>query len=237
MKRSIVTGFVVIAALLTASGCAATRGTREEAKTSGFLGDYSQMRPGKELGGPAQLVYVKPDLDLSGYKAVRIEPVALWGGEQMKSLPREDQQRMVDSLHAALTTKLSQDWTVVEEAGPGVLRIRAAVTSAEASNVPLDVVATVIPQMNLLTRIVGRMAADSSLTVGEASGELEVLDSITGERLLAGVDHRVGARRIGGMTDKWSDVDEAFLFWAERVRVRLAEFRGAAAAPVAAPKQ
>jgi hypothetical protein len=222
-------------ALLLAAGCATTRSVREAPQTSGFLGDYSQLRPGEEVGGVAQLVYVKPELDLSGYRAVRIEPVALWGGEKMKSLPREDQQRMVDSLHAALTSKLAQDWTIVDAAGPGVLVVRAAITSGEPSNVPLDVVASVIPQVSLLSRVAG-IAADSSLTVGEAGAEIEITDAGSGERLLAAVDRRVGGRSWTGMTDKWSDVDEAYAFWAERIRVRLAEFRGQAATPAAEKK-
>ncbi len=226
-KRRVTVCAIAIAALL-AAGCAATRSTREAPQTSGFLGDYSKLQPGKELDGPAQLVYVKPGLDLSGYKAIKIEPVALWGGEKMKSLPRDDQQRMVDSLHAALREKLAQEWTIVDKPGPGVLTLRSAITSGEPSNVALDIVATVIPQLNTLSKI-GGLAADSSLTVGEAGAEAEIKDSVTGERLMAGVDHRVGARRLRGVTDKWSDVDEAFAFWAERIRVRLAEFRGGAA--------
>jgi hypothetical protein len=220
-------------ALLLAAGCATTRSVREAPQTSGFLGDYSQLQPGQD--GQAQLVYVKPELDLSGYRAVRIEPVALWGGEKMKSLPREDQQRMVDSLHAALTSKLAQDWTIVDAAGPGVLVVRTAITSGEPSNVPLDVVASVIPQVSLLAKVAG-IAADSSLTVGEAGAEIEITDAGSGERLLAAVDRRVGGRSWTGMTDKWSDVDEAYAFWAERIRVRLAEFRGQAATPAAEKK-
>ncbi len=211
-------------ALALAIACATTRAVREAPQTSGFLGDYSQMKTGEEAGGPAQLAYVEPGLDLSGYRAIKVEPVALWGGEKMKALSRDDQQRMVDSLHAALTSKLAQDWTLVDATGPGVLVVRAAITSAEPSNVPLDVVATVIPQIRTLATI-GGLAADSSLTVGEASGEIEVVDAVSGERLLAGVDRRVGGRSVSGMTNQWSDVDEAFAFWAERVRVRLAEVR------------
>jgi hypothetical protein len=216
--------------VVLAGACATTRSVREEAQTSGFLGDYSQLRPGED--GQAQLVYAKPGLDLSGYRAIRVEPVALWGGEKMKSLPREDQQRMVDSLHAALTSKLAQDWTLVDQSGPGVLVVRAAITSAEPSNVPLDVVASVIPQVALLSKLAG-IAADSSLTVGEAAAEMEITDGASGERVLAAVDKRVGGRSWTGMTNKWSDVEEAYAYWAERVSLRLAERSGRAPTPAA----
>jgi hypothetical protein len=59
--------------------------------------------------------------------------------------------------------------------------------------VPLDIVASVIPQVGLLSKVAG-IAADSSLTVGEAGAELEIMDAASGERLVAAVDPRVGGR-------------------------------------------
>jgi hypothetical protein len=38
------------------------------------------------------------------------------------------------------------------------------------------------------------------------------------------------------MTNKWNDVDEAYAFWVEGARVRLAELRGQAATPAAEKK-
>jgi hypothetical protein len=119
---------------------------------------------------------------------------------------------------------LEQDYRIVTAPAPQALLLRAALTEAQASNVPLDVVATVIPQINLLTRIEG-VAANTSLTVGEASAEMELTDSVSGRRLAAAVDERVGVRRLRGMTDKWSDVQAAFDAWAEQLRKRLAEER------------
>jgi Protein of unknown function (DUF3313) len=101
----------------------------------------------------------------------------------------------------ALVKALGQDYRIVTSPGPRVMRLRAALTEAEASNVPLDVIATVIPQINLLTRVEG-VAANTSLTVGKAGAEMEITDSLSGRRLAAGVDERVGARRLRGVTDK-----------------------------------
>jgi hypothetical protein len=211
-------------------GCAGTRQVRSKPVESGFLSDYSKLAPGGD--DRAQLVYLKPGLDVSSYRAVRIEPVKLHAATEdsdLEKLSREDQQMLADRLHTALVTALAKDWTIVDQPGPGVLVVRGALTEAGASKVALDIVATIIPQVRLLATV-GGLAADTAATVGKARGEIEVKDGASGEQLMAGVDERVGTRGIEGVTDKWSDVQMAFDDWAERVRLRLAERRGTPAA-------
>ena len=62
--------------------------------------------------------------------------------------------------------------------------------------------------------------------MGEAGIEGEILDSLSQVRLSAAVDSRAGGRRGGA--SEWSDVENAFNFWAEQLRKRLAERRAAA---------
>ena len=222
--RSVV---AILACTLVVLACAGTRQTRETPTESGFLSDYSKLAPGGE--DRAQLLYIKPGLSLAGYRALHLEPVKLYAGAEdsdLAKLSHEDQQMLADRLHTALVTALSKDWTLTETSGPDTLVVRGALTEAKGSNVALDVVATVIPQVRLLSTAVG-LGADTALTVGRVRGEVEVLDGGTQEQLMAGVDERVGTRGIEGMTDKWSDVQMAFDDWAERMRLRLAERRGA----------
>ena len=211
--------------LLFALSCAGTRQTRGKPAESGFLSDYSKLQPGGD--DRAQLLYIEPGLDLSSYRALRLEPVKLYAAaedSELAELSREDQQMLADRLHTALVDALSKDWAMTEQAGPGVLVVRGALTEADASQVALDIVATWIPQVRLVTTVTG-LAADTALTVGKARGEVEVKDGVSGERLMAAVDERVGTRGIEGVTKKWSDVQMAFDDWAERLRQRLAEHR------------
>jgi hypothetical protein len=215
----------ILACALLAVACAGTRQTRSEPTESGFLSDYTKLKPGGE--DRAQLLYIEPGVSLTSYRALRLEPVKLYAGAEdsdLAKLSREDQQMLADRLHTALVAALGKDWTLVETSGPETLVVRSARTEAKGSNVALDVVATVIPQARLLAMAVG-LGADTALTVGRVRGEVEVLDGGTGAQLLAGVDERVGTRGIEGMTDKWSDVQMAFDDWAERIRLRLAELR------------
>ncbi len=52
------------------------------------------------------------------------------------------------------------------------------------------------------------------------------IDSLTGVGLMAAVDERQGTKAIRGGFGKWSDVEQAFDFWAERPRGRLASLSG-----------
>ena len=61
--------------------------------------------------------------------------------------------------------------------------------------------------------------------MGEAGAEAELIDSLTGERLMAAVDRRVGTKQFKNMTKKWDDVQSAYDHWAMRLRERLAELR------------
>ena len=57
---------------------------------------------------------------------------------------------------------------------------------------------------------------------GEATAEVKIMDAQSGEVLFAGVDRRVGRRFRGGWKS-WTDADQAFLYWAEKVRYVLYE--------------
>jgi hypothetical protein len=213
-------GFVV--------GCAATRQSREVGKESGFLSDYSIL----EKGGndQAQLRYVDERADFPRYQAVRVESVTLWSGPELSKLDPKDKQVLVDHAYTALVTALGKSFRIAEAPGADTLRLRAAITEATGSAVAPDVVATVIPQVRLISMLAGR-TVDSAVTVGEATGEVEITDSVTGEVVAAGVDRRIGQRSLRGVFSKWDDVEQAWNVWAEQIRMRLVE-RGAGHAPV-----
>jgi hypothetical protein len=216
---------LLLLGIALALACAGTRQTRSDAFESGFLSDYSKLAPGGK--DRAQLLYIRPGLDVSSYRAIRIEPVKLYAAAEdsgLAGLSREDQQMLADRMHTAVVNALSKDWAVTEQTGPGVLVVRSALTEAGASHVALDIVATWIPQVRLVGTVFG-LAADTALTVGNARAEAELLDGDSGEQLMAAVDERVGTRGVEGVTDKWSDVQMAFDDWAERLRLRLTEHR------------
>jgi hypothetical protein len=216
---------LAIVALLPA--CAPTRQPRGEVQTSGFLRDYSILEAGGD--DQARLRYVNSSADFSRYQAVLIDSVALWSGPELAKLKPEEKQALVEHAYTALATALGRSFTIAKAPGAGTLRVRAAITEATSSAVAPDVVATVIPQVRLIGSLVG-LSANTAATVGEASGEVEVTDSVTNQVLAAGVDRRIGQRSLRGVFGRWSDVEEAWNHWAEQLRARLVE-AGAGHAP------
>jgi hypothetical protein len=202
-------------------GCSTTRQARS-VKTHGFLGDYSQLVEGK--GDQAQLVYIDKSASFSKYDAVMIDSVTLWQSKATSKISANDRQRLTDALYKAIHDQLSADFRLVDRPGPGVLRVRAAITEAVGAVVVANTVTSVVPQARVLTTI-GGLAADSAMMAGSAAVEAEVTDSLSGRRLLAAVDKRLGTKTLRGAFGNWTNVDQAFEYWAERLRTRLAELR------------
>ena len=211
---------LALASLLSA--CATTEQT-SGAAPAGFLKNYSQLRPGEE--DEAQLIFIDPAADWAYYDKVMIDPVTVWHGEDsdLSRVPRKDLQTLADYLHWKLEMALEYDYTITERPGAGVLRIRAAITAAKGSAVMLDVVSTIGPPQ-LLSQA-KKLVTGTHAFVGRAAIEAEILDSLSGTRLAAMVDERAGGKTTTGVTDKWSDVIEAYGYWADRLRLRLAELR------------
>lgn len=205
-------------------GCATTEQVREVEK-SGFLGDYSLLEPGgKEQ---AALRYVNPNARFSAYDTVLIEPVTIWASDRssMNEVSEEDRTMLVDYLHTAVTDALSRDYGIATVPGPGVMRLRLAITEASQAPVVMSTVSNVVPQMLLISNI-KKMATGTQAFVGDAAVEGELLDSLTGERLAAFVDKRSGGKsveRIGA--GAWDDFRNACKVWAELMATRLAEAR------------
>ena len=199
------------------AGCATTYQSAT-VRESGFLGDYSLLCEGAAEGAP--FIYINPRVGLSSYTKVLVEPVTIWADANLEDVPQEDQQRLANYLREAITAKLEEDYTVVEEAGPGVLRIRVAITEAVNSNVPLDIVSTVIPQTRVISEL-KRLVTGTHAFVGKASVEGEITDSLTGTRLLGAADRRTGGKTLAGSTNTWGDVEAAYDYWADELRRRL----------------
>lgn len=220
-SRRLPVAAVLLLGLLSV-GCATTRQPREAPEQSGFLGDYSMLQEGE--GDQARLVYVAPDADFDRYDAVLLDSVTFWRNEQTETLSDEERKALTDYLFVAVHGELSKDYRMVTEPGAGVMRIRLAITEAKGARVVADTITSVVPQLRLLSTL-GGMAADVRAFVGAAAVEMEITDSLSGRRLAAAVDERWGTKAVRGGILEWSDAKEAFDYWAERLRTRLAEER------------
>jgi hypothetical protein len=213
--------------MIGVAGCATTHQVRSLQAPSGFLGDYSELKAG--TGGQAKLLYVRPGVDWKIYDKVLLEPVQLWHADEpdspLGSLRPQDQQILVDALYNSLRAMLSVHYEGAKQPGPGVLRIRAAVTEARPSKPVLNLASSVTP-IGFGVSAAKRIAFGTHTSVGLIQVEAELLDAQTGQRLAAAVDRRAGtkawATKFG---DQWADIRESFDYWATQLSKRLAEWR------------
>lgn len=181
-------------------------------RPAGFLGDTSVLAP--VPGQPDRLYYERPGADWKSYTSVMLDPVqvCLLPEARERELRREDVSRMTDYFRAKAVEAVQSGYPVVNAPGPGVLRIRAAIT---------DLVPTNVAQ-NLLTTAAVGLAVD----MGGASMEAEFVDSVTGERLAAVVDRKTGSplALVENFTT-WDHARAAFDEWAQELRKALDEAR------------
>ncbi len=137
----------LLALTIISVGCSTTRQARNFEK-SGFLGDYSQLVEGK--GDEAQLIYVDNSANFSKYDAVMIDSVTIWRSKTNSKISTEDQQMLTDYLYKAIHDQFSKNFRIADRPGPGVLRIRAAVTEAVGANVIGNAVTSIVPQARAL---------------------------------------------------------------------------------------
>ncbi|MDJ0851141.1 MAG: DUF3313 domain-containing protein [Myxococcota bacterium] len=209
---------IVVLFLVTIAGCAQS-GRGRKVEDHGFLGeDFAKLEEGED--DDYQLTYVNPNADFAKYDKLILDPVTVWLGKETSEVDPADRQRLADNFYKLLYEAASQYFTVVQEPGPNTLRVRVALTDIKQSNVTLDTVSSVVPQMRVLTSVSGYASGKPAFT-GEAAYAFKVFDAQTGELLRAGAEKRVGSKSISGSTDKWSDVDNALKYWAELSSYRM----------------
>ena len=208
--------------LVLITGCSSTFQTRK-LTTSGFLGDYSQLEKGS--GDEAQLRYINPQANFGGYTKILMDPVKFYSDKNSK-LEGEDKKRIVDYLDATIKEQLKTDYTFVNKPSSETMRLRVAITEARGSAVVMDTVSSIIP-VGVALGLIKKVAVGTNVSVGKAAVEMELQDSLTGVRLVAAVDERAGRKYTGKFDkfQKYHTVEDAFDFWAEKLKKRLAEFR------------
>jgi len=203
------------------AGCMA--GGMQKVEQTGFLGDYSQLKPGG--ADRAALVYLKPGVDHKSYDKIMFERVTVWLSKdaEYRAVDPALLKELTDYFQKALLEAVKDGYQVVDQPGPGVMRVRVAITDVKPSKPVSNTLSSILP-VGWVVAGATKIASDDNLGTGEAAAEMEVLDAVSGERLAAAVDRRQGGKMA--FRGKWTDTRAAFDFWAERFRQRLDELRG-----------
>lgn len=247
---------LLLALLLSAlSGCA-TNETQEpgdqavrdatgpfgDYQAKNFLSDYSGFEPQGEDG--ETFLYRDHSVDLSRYNKVMIDRIKIFFKEEAeyKGIDPTELKALVDYFHEAIIKEVSGSYPVVDEPGPDVLRLRIAVTDLVPNKPEASVVTLVVPFLWIGDAGAGVAEGNpgSTLFVGEATMELEALDSESSERIVGYIETRIGKKYhwndgVGtAVTDyakaysTWAYTKQAMEFWAQLIRERLDAAHGKA---------
>jgi len=221
---NVLTPGLAVCALLGLVGCASTRQV-DVNQQSGFLGNYNMLHKGGVREDA--YVYVDPRGGWDKYTKVWLKPVEFWHAADPESplgkLSAEDQQMLVDSLRVALVEALTNSFQLTDQAGPGVLVIRAALTDGRPSKPVAGVVSRVFVPLRVASY--GKHPVTDP-GVGQVVVEADLTDGQTGKRVAAVVDGRAGPRSMPSkFGSTWGDVKKAFDWLAKRLDNRLMLFK------------
>ncbi|HVN37633.1 MAG TPA: DUF3313 domain-containing protein [Myxococcota bacterium] len=149
---------------------------------SGFLGDYSELRP--RGGSPAKLAYLDPAADFSRYERVIVEPVVVWkpDDERFAGISPAQREALAREFQAQFERAFAQEFAIAgRDAAPGTLRARSALTSAIAAPGSSD------PERLQYVEV-----------------ELELVDAVTNRRLAAAVDSKAQVDAKAAF-EEWAD--------------------------------
>jgi hypothetical protein len=198
----------------------------ESKEVSGFLGDYSGLYPDPKNGD--LLIYEKSKDILKNYRKFIIDPVTVYllPGAENRGIDPDDLDRLARYFEDAITDQLLESgYEVVTEPGPGVLELEIAITNVEPTggkkNAALKAGATAVS----VVTVPGISLLVPRLSIGRAGIEGDMIDSVSGERMVAFVTGKGGRKWFSGLNayKKWGDIEAAFRSWAKNFRKRLDE--------------
>lgn len=99
---------------------------------SGFLDSYPPLQP--DAKRPGAQIYIAPGTSLKGYSKVVIDPILVFYSPDSayKGIDPNELSAVTEHLRKSLTTGLQPRYPVVDATGPGVLRLRVAITNLMA---------------------------------------------------------------------------------------------------------
>ena len=222
MKKTL----LILLSMLMVVGCATT-GPGTDASPSartGFLKDYyDRLEPGPE--GGAKFRWLKPDIEWERYNYVMLDSVVFFfdDASEYKGIDPQDLKTLADDFNKTLVGTLKDSYPIKTEPALDVVRIRFAITDLQSSNPVVSGITTVVP-IGLGVSVLKKGATGSWTGSGATSVEMMALDSMTNEVIAVAKDER--SAEFEDRFSEWGSAEEAFEFWAERVKEFLDKAHG-----------
>jgi hypothetical protein len=224
MKKSLIALLVSSSLLLAAC---VTTGTSSSSDTpvrhSGFLSDYSKLRPveGKE----GVMRHIDGSANLRAYNKLYIDPVQIvvTPDGPYKGVQPEAQKRITDSFYKAFADSVTPAYKIVSAPGPDVMRVRLAISGVQPVSPALEA-SDFIPIKAVYN--VGRAVAGEAPRLAELTGEIEVLDGQNRVVIAAVATRKSDQTLPQGERITWSELSPIVFTWARQFRLGIDELRG-----------
>lgn len=239
MKKKLMVG-AVAATLAVLAGCAGDGSSKSGSTASsaplvpsGFLADYTRLRPVEGVEGAYR--YIDTSANLRPYDKVMIDPVKLVLApgadtahvrpEVMKGLSEAIRMEFVGALLSDYQVGVGvlSGYRIVNQPGPDVIRVRLAITGIQPVS-PNLTATDFIPIKAVFN--VARDAAGNAPQVAELTAEAEVLDP-TGRVVAEAVSTRKSDKTLPqGENITWKDLQGITASWSKGFRQQLDKLRG-----------
>ena len=217
-------GFPLCLCLLLLSACITTQKVavnQADVNCAFLANDCSLLTTGQK--DQAGLRYVNPAAQWSQYNKILIDPVTFWGGDSTQ-VSASDQQMLVNYFSQQLKAQLGQKFEIVNQAGPGVMKLDVAIVDTEATTPVQRRISTIVPQEHMAANL-KYMATVTFPYVGAAQGEVKITDSVSGRILALAIDNRIGGSSFTtGFEWEWGDAENAVIAWIELLKNRLSSW-------------
>ena len=253
LSRALLACPVVLAAFL--SGCAgpgggadvvASENAKDKVASVGFLSDPGRLKATSGSGG--MLCWRQPGVDWKRYDKVMIERIQVYLKPTAEQRPVDpsDLKALLDYFHGALVRDLSPQVQIVNTPGPGVLRVKLALTALVPTNTAESLAGTAVPYGFVAE--IGSGAATgrppgSTPYMGQTGLEAQFRDGATGSIVGECADTEIGLKYAADLNkgatnaaqawlngyvssfQSWSYAQDAFNKWSAEFARRLSDLR------------
>lgn len=218
LAGQLILGCSAVLLLTAATGCSRKTESVQlkkmppNAQFAGFLSNYDNLKQSPIFENT--LTYVKQDdaKNVHKYFAVIVDPVEIYAATDADTSKIPDRGRTAVAAYFQhdIEKAVSDAFPIVKEPGPLVLRLRTALIGVDTSS--------------QATGEKGDDALEHGMDIGKVGVEMEMVDSVTGEQIVAAVDRqKLGQGAVVGSVNfprdqKLEAAKDAFDGWAARLR-------------------
>ena len=154
----------------------------DQPKGSGFVENPPSLTP--ILGMYGAWAWDKASFQKQNYDKIVLDSIEIWlsPDSKYKGIDADQMKVLADSMRAVMIEAMDPDYPVVSQAGAGVLRARLAITNVHLQK-PKHRLGQYTPLGFAVTGLRKLAGKSKNISLKTAMVELEMLDSISGERL------------------------------------------------------